>query len=82
MRQQYNSEWKRHARSLPEFREYEQQCNRVKMQLARKNPAYLDNERECNNYNKTRKWPGKMQRTGILLKFSKVGRSVIGWRCG
>ena len=27
MRQQYNAEWKRHARSLPEFWEYEQQCN-------------------------------------------------------
>ena len=52
MRQQYNAEWKRHARSLPEFREYEQQCNRVKIQLARKNPAYMDNERECNNNKK------------------------------
>ena len=81
MRQQYNAEWKRHVRSLPEFREYEQ-CNRVKMQLVRKNPVYVDNERECNNNNKKRKWLGKMQCTGILLKFSKVGRSVIGWRSG
>ena len=76
MRQQYNAEWKRHTKSLPEFREYEQQYNTVKMELARKHPAYMDNERECNN----NKWLGKMQRTGILLIFSEVGRSVIGWR--
>ena len=55
MRQQYNAEWKRHTGSLPEFREYEHQCNRVKMQLARKNPAYMDNERECNNNKMARK---------------------------
>ena len=48
MRQQYNAEWKRRARSLPEFREYELQRNRVKMQMARKNPVYRDTERECN----------------------------------
>ena len=47
MRQQYNGERKRRARSLPEFREYEQ-LNRVKMQMARKNPMYRDTERECN----------------------------------
>ena len=47
MRQQYNAEGKRRARSLPEFREYEQR-NRVKMQMARKNPEYRDTERECN----------------------------------
>ena len=29
-----------------------------------------------------RKWLGKMQLTGILLRFSKVGRSVINWRSG
>ena len=48
MRQQNNAEWKRRARSLPEFREYEQQRNRVKMQMARKNPVYRDTGRECN----------------------------------
>ena len=47
MRQQYNAEWKRRARSLPEFREYEQR-NRVKMQMAWKNPVYKNTERECN----------------------------------
>ena len=56
MRQQYNAEWKRRARSLPEFREYEQQRNRVEMQMARKNPVYRDTERECNK--KVWKWPG------------------------
>ena len=48
MRQQYNAEWKRRAKSLPEFREYEQQHNRVKMQMSRENPVYRDTERECN----------------------------------
>ena len=48
MRQQYNAEWKRRARSLPEFREYEQQRKRVKTQIARKNPVYRDTGRECN----------------------------------
>ena len=47
MRQQYNGEWKRPARSLPEFREYEQR-NSVKMQMARINTMYRDTERECN----------------------------------
>ena len=91
MMQQYNAEWKRRARSLAEFREYEQQRNRVKMQMARKNPVYRDTERECNKKRmkmarkdaayrdlenkKERKWLGKMQHTGILLKFSNVGRS-------
>ena len=48
MRQQYNTEWKRRARSLAEFRKYEQQSNRVKMQMARKDLTYRDTERECN----------------------------------
>ena len=66
------------------------------MQMARKNPVYRDTERECNkkrmkmarkdaadrDLEKKRKWLGKMQRTGILLNFSDVGRSVIGWRSG
>ena len=47
-RQQYNTEWKRRARSLPEFREYEHQHNRVNMRMAREKTAYRDNERECN----------------------------------
>ena len=53
----------------------------MKMHLARKNPACMDNERECKK-KKKKKRLGKMQRIGILLKFSKVGRSVIGWRSG
>ena len=52
MRQQYNTEWKRRARSLAEFREYEQQSNRVKMQMARKDLTYRDTERECNKKRK------------------------------
>ena len=31
---------------------------------------------------KKKKWLGEMQRRGILLIFSKIGRSVIGWRSG
>ena len=38
----------RRTRSLPEFREYEQQRNQVIMQMARKNPVYRDTEWECN----------------------------------
>ena len=53
MRQQYNTEWKRRARSLAEFREYEQQSNnKVKMQMARKDLTYRDTERECNKKRK------------------------------
>ena len=47
-RQQYNTEWKRRARSLPEFREYEQQHNKINMQMARKDAAHRDNERKYN----------------------------------
>ena len=47
-RQQYNTEWKRRARSLPEFREYEQQHNKVNMQMARKDAAQRDSERKNN----------------------------------
>ena len=34
-RQQYNTEWKRRARSLPELREYDRQHNRASMKMAR-----------------------------------------------
>ena len=47
-RQQYNTDWKRWARSLPEFREYEQQHNRLNMHIARKHPGYRESERQCN----------------------------------
>ena len=47
-RQKYNTEWKRRARSLPEFREYEQQHNKINMQRARKDAAHRDSERICN----------------------------------
>ena len=47
-RQQYNTEWKRRARLLPEFREYEQQHNKVNMQMARKDAAHRDSERKYN----------------------------------
>ena len=47
-RQQYNTEWKKRARSRPEFREYEQQQNKVYMRMARKDAAHRDNERICN----------------------------------
>ena len=70
MRQQYNAEWKRHARSLPEFREYEQR-NRVKMQMARKNPVYRDTERECNKKMKMDRKDAAYTRTGILRKKKK-----------
>ena len=52
MRQQYNTEWKRRARSRQEFREKEQESNRVKMQRARRDQAYRDTERECNQKRK------------------------------
>ena len=65
MSQQYNAEWKGRARSLPEFRYYEQQHNRVDMQIARKNPVYRDIERECS---KKRMKMARTQRTGILRK--------------
>ena len=43
-RRQYNTEWKRHARTQSEFREYERQRTKP----SRKDPAYRDNERESN----------------------------------
>ena len=47
-KQQYTVEWKRRARSQPEFREYERQHTRASMKMAREEAGYRDRERECN----------------------------------
>ena len=74
MRQQYNAQWKRCARSLPEFREYEQQRNRVKKQMARKNPVYRDTERECNKKRMTR-----ARKDAAYRDLEKNGTKIARW---
>ena len=45
-RRQYNTEWKRRARTQSEFREYEKQHNRASKKMAREDQAFRDDERE------------------------------------
>ena len=47
-RQQYTVEWRRRARSQPEFREYERQHTRASMKMAREEAGYKERERESN----------------------------------
>ena len=47
-RQHYNTEWKRRARSQPEFREYDRQHTRESMKMAREKAGYKERERESN----------------------------------
>ena len=45
-RRQYNTEWKKRARTQSEFREYEKQHNRTSKKMAREVQAFRDDERE------------------------------------
>ena len=47
-RRQYNTEWKRQARTQSEFREYEKQHSKTSKKMARKDAAFRDDERERN----------------------------------
>ena len=47
-RRQYNTEWKRRARTQLEFREYEREQNRVSKKMAREQSEFRDGERQQN----------------------------------
>ena len=82
-RQQYIVEWKRRARSQPEFRDYERQHTRASMKMAREEAVYRDRERECNrkSMQMIRKNPSyKDSERESQIKSKQIARKDLAYR--